>query len=310
MEAFEHKEPKEQIEIFKSRNMIFQDEAKAEITLVKVPYYKIKEFARPYCKINKEKDVKIDYQQTKFEHVLSRYYQDKNLRIQLLHLLEEIEVALKTLTAYTLSKDGNGGYAYLKFDKWCDKNEYCKHYLKLKEYELKKDIKKALSSRRDSEINEKKKIDKNEFPPVWLGVVLLTFGQLVNLIQLMSTRHKNYISDKFNCSNKELISWLKCINYIRNICAHNSNFIDIKLKTRPHIKDEWKSNLHKVRANSKELYSDRIALPIMIMNHMIKAINQKYQMKLIKGSLDKLIRNDTNAISYGFASLQNYKNCI
>ena len=149
MEAFEHKEPKEQIEIFKSRNMIFQDEAKAEITLVKVPYYKIKEFARPYCKINKEKDVKIDYQQTKFEHVLSRYYQDKNLRIQLLHLLEEIEVALKTLTAYTLSKDGNGGYAYLKFDKWCDKNEYCKHYLKLKEYELKKDIKKALSSRRD-----------------------------------------------------------------------------------------------------------------------------------------------------------------
>ena len=48
----------------------------------------------------------------------------------------------------------------------------------------------------------------------------------------------------------------------------------------------------------------------MIMNHMIKAINQKYQMKLIKGSLDKLIRNDTNAISYGFASLQNYKNCI
>jgi len=70
--------------------MIFQDEAKAEITLVKVPYYKIKEFARPYCKINKEKDVKIDYQQTKFEHVLSRYYQDKNLRIQLLHLLEEL----------------------------------------------------------------------------------------------------------------------------------------------------------------------------------------------------------------------------
>ena len=97
---FLHKEYSEQIEIFKSRNMIFGDDKQAEITLSRIPYYKIKEFGRPFCR---KIESGIDYQGKSFEDILSRYYQDKNLRIQLLHALEDIEVCLKTQVSYVLS---------------------------------------------------------------------------------------------------------------------------------------------------------------------------------------------------------------
>lgn len=56
---FLHKEYSEQIEIFKSRNMIFGDDKQAEITLSRIPYYKIKEFGRPFCR---KIESGIDYQ--------------------------------------------------------------------------------------------------------------------------------------------------------------------------------------------------------------------------------------------------------
>ena len=46
----------------------------------------------------------IDYQNTKFEIVISRYYQDKNLRLNLLHAIEDIEVALKTKDSLCLGR--------------------------------------------------------------------------------------------------------------------------------------------------------------------------------------------------------------
>ena len=299
---FLHKEYSEQIEIFKSRNMIFGDDKQAEITLSRIPYYKIKEFGRPFCR---KIESGIDYQKKSFEDILSRYYQDKNLRIQLLHALEDIEVCLKTQVSYVLSRRGQGAYSYLSFAHWCDKKEYCKHYLELKEQEYKSVIKKALSRQNNAEINEKLRADRKKYPPIWLSVDLLTFGQVVNLIELMSKSNKKYIADFFECTNIELISWLKCVNLIRNICAHNSNFIDTKLTTTPIIKEEWKNILYQHQSN---VYSNRIALPLLIILHMIRKINNKYKSDSINLSLYKLINNDVTAQYYGFVNKEIFQN--
>lgn len=306
---FEHKEYIEQVDVLKDRNMYFSDEEKACKTLAKVPYYKIKEFARPFSKQTQTDEGKqIDYQGTSFESILSRYFQDKNLRIQLLHVLDEIEVALKTQTSYVLGRGNLGAYQYLEFNQWCDKEEYCKHYLKFKEREFQNSLKAALYRNTNAEIKEKMKADKKKFPPVWLSVDLLTFGQLVNLIELMSYDNKKYIADIYGCNNLELISWLKCINLIRNICAHNSNFIDTKLKTTPIIKDEWKDMLFKHQSN---VYSNRIALPILIILYMNRQLNPKYRLRDISVSLNNLIKNsDLTAKYYGFADLGSYRKAL
>lgn len=309
IEHFEHKEPIEQISIFESRNMVFQDKNKDAKTLMKVPYYKIKEFAQPFC--TKKEDGTLDYNKLMFKDVLTRYYQDKNLRLQILHLLEEIEVAIKTQAAYTLSREELGGYSYLDFKLWCDREEYCKHYLELKEKELKRTIKRAISrSSNKEEIIEKRKKDKLKYPPVWLAVDLLTFGEIVNLIELMSVRHSLFLSRIYDCKVPELISWLKCLNYVRNICAHNSNFIDLKLKTKPLINEEWNEILFSINKKNSIMYTNRIALPMCVIRKMIFSVNPLYRFKDIDSSLKKLINDDNTAQFYGYANYQIFQRTL
>lgn len=63
---------------------------------------------------------------------------------------------------------------------------------------------------------------------------VLTLGELVFLYRRMSVKTK-IIATKFNTNQTELLSWLECLNLIRNICCHNSNLVNIKLTTKPKI---------------------------------------------------------------------------
>lgn len=298
--SFVHLSFEEQIKLLESRNMFFQDRSKAENTLSIIPYYKIKAFARPFSIVKDDlTGKKIDYQGVNFERIVSRYYQDKNLRIHLFHVLEDIEVALKTQLSYILGKN-YGAYGYLVFKNWCDTQEYCKHYLKIKEEEFINKLAIAAKKSSNSEIREKLKIDNKKVPPIWLAVELLTFGQVVNIINMMSNKNLSYIARCYDCSKEELKSWLKCLNFIRNVCAHNSNFIDTKLKTQPLISDKWKENLYQKDAFS---FSNRIALPLMIIVHMQSCINSKYIFNQINDSMRKLIKDEQTANYFGFKDL-------
>lgn len=306
---FIHKTFEEQIDLLESRSMRFsskKSKEKAAYSLSIISYYRIKEFAKPFAIMKKGDDNKksIDYQNTKFEIVISRYYQDKNLRLHLLHAIEDIEVALKTRVAYILGKNELDSYGYLDFSKWCNKEEYCKHYLRYRQNDFKKKLLSTIKNSGSSEIREKQKNDKMSFPPVWLMINSLTFGQVVALLELMSIKNLTKISQQFSCNNSELLSWLKCINLVRNICAHNSNVIDFKLTTTPSIKEEWKKLLYEYKPG---VYSNRIALPFLIILEMMDQINPKYQFKEIIGSLDKLIRDEATANYYGFKTLNTIK---
>ncbi|MFX3995876.1 Abi family protein, partial [Streptococcus suis] len=65
----------------------------------------------------------------------------------------------------------------------------------------------------------------------------MTFGQIINLIELMSTNNIRQIAKPYDCSDAELLSWLKCLNLLRNMCAHHSNIIDLKMNTTPILRE-------------------------------------------------------------------------
>ena len=297
MSNFIHKTFEEQLAILEKRNMKISIKDKAKRTLQVVPYYKLKEFAHPF--LDKEKE-EIDYKGIPFEVIISRYYQDKNLRISLMHAIEDIEVALQTQISYVLGKDGYGSYGYLHFYNWCNRGEYCTHYLTLKEKDFKKQLRTALHKNKSDEIASKMEMDGKKYPPVWLAVTLLTFGQLVSMLELMSNKNLSIISQAYQCTNIELVSWLKCLNLIRNICAHNSNIVDVKLKTMPVLRDEWKGWLYEYQRN---VFSNRVAIPVVLTHYFIKRINPNYKFDDIAISIKRLIKNDNHTANYfGFAS--------
>ncbi|GAA5349211.1 hypothetical protein SuUB36_13830 [Streptococcus uberis] len=204
-----------------------------------------------------------------------------------------------------MGKDELGSYSYLDFSIWCNKEEYCKHYLKYRESKFKRNLATEIRKSPNSEIDEKLRIDKQKYPPVWLAVNKLTFGQMVNLLELMATNKINEISKPFDCNNSELISWLKCLNLVRNICAHNSNIIDFKFTTVPQLKDNWKKILFEYKNG---VYSNRIALPLLIILEMMNSINPKYNFTNIMTSFEKLIKDDNTAKYYGFSSIRTFEN--
>ncbi|MBJ6273832.1 Abi family protein [Staphylococcus aureus] len=280
----------EQADLLQDRGMIIKNSDNAIKKLENIGYYKLKEFAHPLSKVTKDEfgnNIRI-YNEVNFDDVITRYYQDKNLRMGLLHAIEKIEVSLKTRISYVLGET-YGAFGYLNFSKWCNKNEYCKHYLNYQENRFKKELYKKIKLSRSYELQDKKNLNERKLPSIWLMTDVLMFGDIVNLLTLMSKKNLQKISNYYKCSNRELISWLKCLNFIRNICAHNSNVIDIKLTTAPIVYEKWKGDIFQFKDGN---YSNRLAIVIFIIHHFIEQINDRYKIQKITKAIHNIVGND------------------
>ena len=133
-------------------------------------------------------------------------------------------------------------------------------------------------------------------------------GDVVKIVELMNTTHQKKLAKCYDCTPEELISWLGCLNLIRNICAHNSNLVDITLKTKPKSRPFWLEILSTVTTVAKdgtniEKPSSKLAVVIMIIVELVIKINSKYQWNGIQGVIKNLCRdNDERAKLLGFKS--------
>lgn len=292
----------EQLSLLKERGMLVKSEDVEKLKVI--GYYRIKQFAAPLAKKTIfEEQILYDYTGLSFSDVLKRYYQDKNLRIHLLHAIEKIEVAMKTWVAFILG-DQYGAFGYLDFSKWCDKNNYSKYEIEKRQFYFKRDLLKSTFRSCTEDIKLSVNKEKDGFPSVWLAVEVLTFGELVRLIEIMSTKNKRKLAKMFECSNIELISWLKCINFVRNICAHNSNVIDLQLETKPICRDEWKELLYAIKSkNNEKIPSNKLAIVLLITKTLVAPINEKYVWKNINSNVSTIIKKDNkSAHLLGFSS--------
>lgn len=266
-------------------------------TLKSIGYYNLKVFAMPF-NTSQEKG-HLHFENLSFEQLLTRYYKDKNLRINILHAIECIEVYLKDCFSYILG-DTYGAYGYLNFYSWCDHNKFKdkRFYLEEEQYRFKKILLKGIKKTNNYDLKQENNL-REGFPTVWLMVNILTLGEIIRTIKLASKKNKNKLSKCFNTDYDTLESWLDCLVLVRNICSHNSNLIDIKLKTRPKVPEEFKEDLFQVK---EDVFTNRIGIIIFIIVSMMKNINSRYDFGSIRSSLQSIIQNDNNlAKKLGFA---------
>lgn len=275
-----------QLDLFESRGMIISERSQALKKLQSIGYYKIKGFAyaliKPENKTEGYKNVSFDG--VKFDEVILRYYQDKNLRMNLMHAIEKIEVSVKVQIAYVLGKK-YGAYGYTDFSKWTDRKKLNNETRREKESEFCDDLKTKISRSGLYDLSDDN-LNEDGMPSIWLAMDILTFGDIVYILSIMAQKNLNEIANYYNLDSETFVSWMYCLKFIRNLCAHNSNIIDIRLKTRPKILEEWQTVLYK---NSKGVYSNRIANVVLIIKHFISKINPKYSWHSIHNSFDKMI---------------------
>ena len=271
----------DQIELLEKRGMKFDNKERNAEKLKFINYYKLKELAYPFSE-NTENG--IVYRDITFDDLIKRYYQDKNLRMNILHCIEKIEVAFKTQFSHVLGKK-YGAYGYLKFNNWMNKEKYCKYYISDKQGEFKEVLKEKVRRTNSINIRAHLKNNQTEKIPIWMLVEELSFGEVIRLYNDMSIENKKVISNTFACLSPELESWLNTLNFIRNRCAHNKNIIDIKIKTKPKLRGEWKDYLI---INDNNQTSGHIADTIAPMVFLTTQINNSYNFFIFKGQLSIL----------------------
>ncbi len=290
------------VELFRSRGMNIDDNVVDK--LEHINYYKLKEFAYPLASIQKVNgDEIVDYSGVSFEDVLRRYYQDKNLRIHVMHAIEKIEISVKTILSRELGAR-YGAFGYLKFDSWCNKDKYTHFQIEERQHRIKKNILKSLSKATSRDYTDTNNLDPDGFPSIWLTIDVLTFGDVVTMLDLLNANLLRRIAAKYETTTQEFLSWMKCIHFIRNICAHNSNLIDVKLKTKPKCRTEWQTFLWAINKD-QQTPTNRLAIVVCIILYMTLKINPKYKTKHIQQSIVALCHDtESHAKLLGFRDLE------
>lgn len=294
-----------QLDVFVDRGMVVGDRGKALTKLETIGYYKIKEFSYPLASSKNP----VAYDNVNFNDVVTRYYQDKNLRIYLLHAIEKIEVSIKIRLSYILGKK-YGAFGYLNFSNWykLDKSIDMKQSInnrKKAETKFKEDLKEKVCRTSSIDMNKECNL-RDGFPSIWLAVDVLTFGDIVFMLNNMTNNNLREIASFYDCSNGELKSWMSCLNFVRNMCAHNSNVIDIRFKTTPVLKCNWKEHLYVYPTRNE--YTNRIATAIYIVLHFVNKINSVYRFDAITNSLASIVKdNDDKAQTLGFKNVEEFK---
>lgn len=279
--------------IMAQRGIKFQKDAQSdEDKIEEIGYYKLKEFAQPYLKKYAKK---TKYRRLTFATLLKRYYQDKRLRIYVLTAIESIEVYLGNQFAEVIGQR-YGAYGYLEFKRWCDR-DLPRFKIEEQQYLFKRDLLQKIKRSTSPDVQDRQKQDADGFPTVWAMIDCLTFGDSIFLYSIMSKRNKQKIANKLNIKPRELLSALRCLNLVRNICCHNSNLIDIKIKTRLSLPKSYEQYLYRYRGN----FTNHMATVLLIVKYLMAQINPKYKFDDIYYSLEQLVDNkDRNAHHLGF----------
>lgn len=298
------------IETFEKRGLKVEQKHLALQKLKYINYYKLKELAYTFSisPISEEPQ----YKDITFDELIARYYQDKKLRMELMDFIEMIETAFKARFSYHMGRE-YGPIGFYKFNMWTNKEKFekwqieCVYKRFLESLDNNVYLGDLNSLKEIFQRKGTKKIDINSIP-IWNYIEVTTFGEVLKLFEIMSTKVRNRIALDFNCSADELESWLGNLKLVRNKIAHNSVLIDVKFKTKPILKDEWKKYLLLDKYGNS---SGGLAESILIIIFLTTQINKKQYFNNMQKAINHIInKNLKNAQRLGFSDINHASNCI
>jgi len=280
----------DQLDLLIERGLSVTDREKALNYIERIGYYRLSGYLYPFrelsgvfCPLEKTNGKKFKKGQTDrikldnfiagacFQDAVKLYVFDKQLRLLVLDALERIEVGLRVDISHTLGKEDT--FAYLKpellFEGFVNdldkKTGLTGHHQWLTKHA-------ALISRSKEEFIKHHKA-KYGFPlPIWVVCEIWDFGTLSTLFSGMRIEDQDAISQKYGVSNGRVFaSWLRSLNYLRNVCAHHSRLWNRNIIDQPKLsvgEVSWVDPFHGD--------NHRIARPFLLLciaKHLLTIIN-------------------------------------
>lgn len=193
--------------------------------LKSVNYYRLSGYWFPYREYPKE----TFREGTNLTTIWHRYTFDRRLRLLLLDGIERVEIAIRTDVTYELAhRHGAFGYLDTKNLPNLSQDDYDDLIEQLRQQY-------SRSKERFTTHFHDKYGDEHDLLPIWMITELMTFGNLMTMFRGCSKPIQQAIGQKFEVADRVIISWLRALNAIRNVCAHHSRLWNRELGYKPTI---------------------------------------------------------------------------
>lgn len=256
-----HLDYNKQVQKMIDRGLDVPNRAQAVAALKRIGYYRLSAYTYPLRLPGSEpKTRRSEFREgSSLQDALALYSFDEKLRTALLSGLQQLEVALRVQIAYNLGKQNMFGHldtTHLKesecsliignkcetaYEKWLE------HYSRQQSDAKYEDYVKHFILNYDGKL------------PIWVATEFMSFGQLTKLYGFLQDKEATKIAKNLGVIvGRDLLSgWLRALNTLRNLCAHNAriwNRATVFPPTRPAQKVTPTIIQHLSQANNERIY--------------------------------------------------------
>lgn len=270
----------EQLQLLKDRDLIITDDDAALRYLERIGYYRLSAYLHtfrqfePYLEGGKLKSRRLDsfVANTHFEDAIKLYWFDRRLRLILMDALERIEVAVRVDIAYLLGQKDAFSHHDIKYFHTKFATRINKRAGK-SAFDLWHEKYGSLVSRSKEDFVKHYKQNHGDDLPIWVAIEVWDFGAMSQLFAMMKVPDQSFIANKYGLSEfDKFASWLRALNYLRNLTAHHSRVWNRNVVDQPKLPKQgeiaWCDGF---RGNN-----DLIAKPFLLMaicKHLMEVIS-------------------------------------
>ena len=203
----------EQIEIFKHKGLIVQDEKYAKQVLLRENYFFLNGYRHLFYKSETEK---VFIKGATFEELYSLFLFDRSFRNVIFKYLLVIENNLKSITSYQLSKK----YGYREKDYLRSKNFTHDPARQRQVNDLLKKMKRQIRVNGSQHSATLHYVSNYGYIPLWILVKVLSFGIVSEMFSILKPEDQIEIGNIYNVKVDDLLVYLPILANYRNLCAH------------------------------------------------------------------------------------------
>lgn len=153
---------------------------------------------------------------TDFSDVIELYEFDRKLRLLCMDAIERIEVALRASIGNRLAL-AYGPHFYLESRHFESDGAHRDFFSKV------------MSAKYLAITHYYASYNQPSFPTIWASLEAVTLGTMSKLYSTLHLANRKVIAKDFGQDEEILVSWIRAINLLRNMCAHHNRLWNAKL---------------------------------------------------------------------------------
>ena len=266
----------DQLTLLMQRGLVVTDETKAIHHLERIGYGRLRLYWQPFQEncpdpSDPQKYVRIDQfcQGAEFRHAVDLYLFDKQLRLLFLDAIERIEVALRVDIAHALGRRDPWAHRNPALLDQHRANQVIQGTTRHASWLTKAD--QAISRSKDDWVEDFQNSYSSPVP-IWMAVEAWDFGTLSWLLEMAHPNDRFAIAKRYGLLPDTLVSWIKSLAFVRNICAHHARLWNAGIINQPKVPKRFEAP-HVLHIGTDPKRRTRVYGTAAVASYMIKRIN-------------------------------------